>query len=63
MSQVEGFARAWESYVARKLEKKGMKNTYLVAGFSDWKWPTKEELDEVEPIFDELLDTYFRKER
>lgn len=59
-SQVEGFARAWESYVARKLEKKGMKNTYLVAGFNDWKWPTKEELDVVEPLFDELCEKYFR---
>ena len=61
MDTVEGFARGWESYVARKLEKKGMKNTYLVAGFESYQWPTQSELDELEPVFDELLETYFRK--
>lgn len=51
----EMFARAFESYAHRKTTEKGITNTYLVNSIDHFAWPTKEELDEYVPLFDELL--------
>src|SRR6056297_162948 len=62
-SPKEMFARCFERYVQRKLEKSGRKNTYL-AGIESkaYKegglWPTNEEVDAMAPAFEKLLDSH-----
>lgn len=63
-SNVEKFARAFEQYVAKKLEKQGRKNSYLVTpvrserGGDSWgqHWPTEEETSSMTEHFEELFN-------
>lgn len=63
-STIEVFARSFERYVQRKLEKAGRKNTYLsgvVEGAhtsEDSLWPTDAEVDAMTPAFDEIFAAY-----
>jgi len=62
-SRPEMFARTFERFVQRKLEKSDRKNTYL-AGIETkaYKmgglWPTDAEVDQMSPAFEKLFDTY-----
>lgn len=57
-------ARAFEAYMKHKLEKDGNKNTFLVNYKSIdeyekpniYPYPTKDEMKDIEPLFDELFD-------
>lgn len=51
----EIFARAFETYTAKKMESKGKSNTYLVSNIKSFGWPTDDEMKEYEGIFDDLL--------
>lgn len=62
-SRPEVFARTFERYVQRKLEKTGRKNSYLAgietkAYKSGGLWPTDEEVDKMIPAFDALMDAH-----
>lgn len=62
-SHDEMFARAFERYVQRKLQKAGRENTYLVAvrkaaSQPDGFWPTDEEVDAMTPFFDNIFATF-----
>lgn len=60
----EMFARSFERFVARKLEKQGRKNTYLTGTREDAYtgeaalWPTNEEIDKMAPLFDSLFAAF-----
>jgi len=69
MSHVELFARSFEAYVSLKLSKAGRSNTYLTRelhdsgmnkGNADPKagdglWPTRQQAEAMEPMFDALI--------
>lgn len=69
MSHVELFARSFEAYVSLKLSKAGRSNTYLTrelhdAGMTkgnadprtgDGLWPTRQQAEAMEPMFDALM--------
>lgn len=57
-SSEEMFARVFESYINRKMKTAGIENTYLVAGVDSYLWPTKEELEELGPRFDEVIEAF-----
>ena len=62
-SNTEVFARSFERWIQRTLEKKGQDNTYLV-GFkkrSSPLWPTDAEVDAMAPQFEALIDAYKKK--
>lgn len=54
-ASAEIFARAFETYTAKKMESKGKKNTYLVSDIKSFGWPNDEEMKDYEEIFDSLL--------
>ena len=67
-TRVEMMARVFEAYLKRKLAKDGIKNDYLVNIVSEEQWggyqfqdlhpypyPTKDELDLLEPSLDEMM--------
>ena len=52
----EVFARTFERYVQHKLRSKGQENTYLSGlGGESPLWPTKEQIANMAPAFDELM--------
>lgn len=53
----ELFARVGERIIQKKLEAKGMKNTYLSGSIGDNVYPTDEELKTIEPAFDRLMES------
>lgn len=62
-SSEEIFARSFERYVQRKLEKQGRQNTYLVGvekavSGDDGLWPTNAEVDAMTPHFDAIFAAF-----
>lgn len=55
--QQELFARVGERIIQKKLEAKGLKNTYLSGSTGDNVYPTDEELKQIEPAFDRLMES------
>lgn len=62
LSTKEMFARAFEKYIDHKLNKHGRQNTYLSGSTDSWLWPNKEEINELEPMFDELFNKFKNSE-
>lgn len=56
LNSAECFARAFEAFVKRKADKLGVRNSYLVSLPKHYFWPTEEELDEYEGIFEDVID-------
>lgn len=56
LEPAEVFARTFEAMVKRKLEKKGRENTYLVSCSGNDVYPSNEELDRMEPYFDNIIN-------
>ena len=54
-SRVEMFARAFEAHVQLKLERQGRQNTYLSQPTGSLLWPTREQAEAMEPMFDALI--------
>ena len=59
-SDHEIFARTFESWVARKLQNDGRKNTYLsgVIGDGGGYWPNSDEVSQMSDAFDGLMSAY-----
>lgn len=60
----EIFARTFERYVQRKLQKAGRENTYLsgLSGAGGGLWPTDSEVDHMEPAFDAVFAAFRRRD-
>lgn len=61
LDSAECFARAFEAYVARRADEKGVKNNYLVTLPKHYFWPTEEELDEYASIFESVTKLLKKK--
>lgn len=55
LSREEMFARSFEAYVQLKLSKAGRENTYLTQATGDPLWPTRQQAEAMEPMFDALM--------
>lgn len=58
----ELFARAFEKWVDHKLTTMNRKNTYLAGALDHDFWPSKDEIAEMSPAFDELF-SYFKSSK
>jgi hypothetical protein len=54
-SREEMFARSFETYCQLKLAKAGRENSYLTQATGDPLWPTREQAEAMEPMFDALM--------
>ena len=55
LSTHEMMARAFETYLQKKLHDKGRENTYLIGLKDHALWPNKQETAEITPLFDKLF--------